>query len=91
MSVSMFEYRQAVRGHAPYAPGADYLLMSDGGVCCLECGYTNRRDIVRAITTGAGDGWRVDAVCNTYNTDGLDALVSCDVCGTDIQTGKDTE
>ena len=81
MSITMFEYRQAVAGRTPFAPGDTYLLTSDGDCMCLECGYVNRRDIIRAIAGGLSDGWRIDAVCNTYNEEPGQC---CAICDSDI-------
>lgn len=91
MPLSLSDFRAAVRGAAPFAPGVDYLLTGDGDVCCLPCGYRHRRNIIRAIAGRLSDGWRIDAVCNTYNGEGLDVRVSCDVCGETIQDGEETD
>lgn len=81
---SVSDFRRAVR-YGPYAwPGGYdvYGITSDGAVLCRVCMNSERRSIIDSIATNARDGWKVEALDATCNTD---SEVRCDHCNTVLQ------
>lgn len=78
------EFRKMIRAGQFTFPGMYEVfgVCDDGGTLCFPCMDRERRVIASAIGSNTRDGWNVQAVDATCNTD---AEVRCDNCNRVVQ------
>ncbi len=77
------EFKATLRAGAYAWPGGypRYLICSDGGALCFDCGHKEARNVMESIDRKAGDGWRVVACDINYE----DADLHCEHCSKSIE------
>ncbi len=75
--------KQAIRDKYAWPGGYPlFLITSDGGALCVECGKKEYKNIVRAVRQDLSDGWNVTAVDINWE----DPDLYCDHCNTPIKS-----
>ena len=75
---TMAEFKATLRAGAYAWPGGYqlYLICSDGGPLCFDCGWKQARNILSAIDRKDGSGWRVLACDINFE----DSELYCEHC-----------